>query len=187
MKKLIQLTVIFLLGGFIFSSCSSNLSITKRRYNKGYFVHHNSGKHHVKKENDRKSNDKVAVNEQEKLRAVEYVKRTPEAEVTTETKQPVTAAATKPQTFSKEQKKEMRAQTVNMVVKHPVKAIKRVGELTKQDSGDRALSLLWVVVVVILIVYLLGLLLDWGGGGNLIHILGIIALVLLILWLLRIL
>jgi hypothetical protein len=48
---------------------------------------------------------------------------------------------------------------------------------------DDALSLIWILIVIILIVWLIGFLLD---VGNLIHILLIVALILLILWLLRI-
>ena len=188
MKKLIQLLVVVLIAGFVLPSCNSSLSITKRRYNKGYYVHH-SGKHQVKKQqNDVARNETKAAPSQEEFRAIEFVKRPGENALSPEKKEVITAAASKAQTYTREQKKEMRAEAVDLAVKHPVKAIKRVGELTsKQDSGDKALSLLWVVVVVLLIVYLLGILLNWAGGAGWIHILAIIALVLLILWLLRIL
>lgn len=57
----------------------------------------------------------------------------------------------------------------------------------KPASGDRdSLSLLWIVILVILILWAIG----WGFGGfglgGLIHVLALIALILLILWLLRI-
>ena len=52
-------------------------------------------------------------------------------------------------------------------------------------SGD-ALSLLWIIILVLLILWALG----WGFGGfglgGLIHVLAVIALILLILWLLRV-
>jgi hypothetical protein len=54
-------------------------------------------------------------------------------------------------------------------------------------SSDDGLSLLWIVIVVLLILWLIGYL---GGGwifGGFIHLLLVIALILLILWLLRIL
>src|SRR5690349_17873046 len=145
MKKLIQLSTLFLLAGFILSSCSSNLSITKRRYTKGYFVQHHSGKHHVAKQNETKN--KVAVNEPEKIRAVEYVTRNAEKPVISDKKEPITAAAPQKRTYTKEQKKEMRAEVIDLAVNHPVKAFKKLGDLTKQDSGDKALSLLWIVIV----------------------------------------
>ncbi len=186
MKKLIQLTVICVLAGFVISSCSSNLSITKRRYNKGFFVQHHKGVKSPENKTIAKAGEKKQSAPQQFAPAVlsqEVVANSPAA-----TPAPVlTAKATTPQNYSKAEKKEMRNQAIELAVKHPVKAVKRVGDLTRQDSGDKALSLLWVVVVVILIVYLLGLLLDWSGGAGWIHILGIIALVLLILWLLRIL
>jgi Family of unknown function (DUF5670) len=57
------------------------------------------------------------------------------------------------------------------------------------DSSGAArdgLSLLWIVIVVILILWLIGLIAGGFGLGGLINILLIIALILLILWLLRV-
>jgi len=188
MKKLIQLLAVLLLAGFVLPSCNSSLGITKRRYTKGYFVQHNSGKHLLKKHNEvLVTKDKTISSPDEEFRATEFIKSSTETEPVIDKKGVITAAAPKAHTFTREEKKVQRDQAVDLAVKHPVKAIKKVGDLVKQDSGDKALSLLWVVIVVILIVYLLGLLLDWAGGGAWIHVLGIIALVLLILWLLRIL
>jgi len=51
-------------------------------------------------------------------------------------------------------------------------------------SDGEALSLLWIVIVVLLILWALGLIA--GEFGGLIHLLLVIALILLILWLLRI-
>jgi len=56
----------------------------------------------------------------------------------------------------------------------------------KHSSGDDkdGLSLFWLIILVVLILWLLGFLI--GDFGALIHILLVIALILLILWLLRI-
>jgi hypothetical protein len=51
---------------------------------------------------------------------------------------------------------------------------------------EGALSLIWIVILVLLILWALGLLAGGWGLGGLINILLVIALILLILWLLRI-
>ncbi|MBK6834313.1 MAG: lmo0937 family membrane protein [Bacteroidetes bacterium] len=53
------------------------------------------------------------------------------------------------------------------------------------SSGD-GLSLLWIVILVLLILWALGLISGGFGLGGFINILLVIALILLILWLLRI-
>lgn len=57
---------------------------------------------------------------------------------------------------------------------------------TKPVPASGALSLLWIVIVVLLILWLLGLLAGGWGLGGLINLLLVVALILLILWLLRI-
>ncbi|MBA3665465.1 MAG: hypothetical protein H0W61_14815 [Bacteroidetes bacterium] len=49
------------------------------------------------------------------------------------------------------------------------------------------LSLFWIVIVVLLAIYLIGLFFNGYGSGSLIHILAVVVLVLFVLWLLRIL
>lgn len=50
-----------------------------------------------------------------------------------------------------------------------------------------ALSLFWIVIVALLVIYIVGLVLNGYGFGSLIHILGIVVLLLAVLWLLRVL
>jgi len=59
-------------------------------------------------------------------------------------------------------------------------------ETLRAHTSSDVLSLLWIVIVVILILWLIGFLLGGFGLGNLIHLLLVVALILLILWLLRI-
>jgi hypothetical protein len=59
-------------------------------------------------------------------------------------------------------------------------------KISPSASSDDALSLLWIVIVIILILWLLGFALGGLGLGGAIHILLVIALILLILWLLGI-
>jgi hypothetical protein len=164
MKQLIQLTVIFLLAGFIFSSCNSNLSITKRRYNKGYYVH----------------NQKAPVNDHNKVAKAEKNKTAAKDKFYEpvgkgDVKSPadpavaksaiVTAEAAKAANSVKSDRASKMAAPVELAVKHPLKAVNTAGKLIRERAateGD-ALSLLWVVIVVILILYLLGLLFDGFG------------------------
>lgn len=61
----------------------------------------------------------------------------------------------------------------------PTKAAQRA-------SGGEGLSLIWIVILVLLILWAAGLLSGGWGLGGLLYILLVIALILLILWLLRI-
>lgn len=58
-------------------------------------------------------------------------------------------------------------------------------KMSSTRSGD-ALSILWIVILVLIILWLLGWLSGGLGLGGFIHVLAVIALILLILWLLRI-
>jgi hypothetical protein len=186
MKHVLKVTVFAVLTGFILASCSG-LSVMKRRYTKGFFVEHRG-----KPAKEKSSVAQTPVAKQEPVEKVatqairhETPRYTPQAEVKKQhLAQRVTARAGKP--VKNNVSPSMTRDIVDLTLKHPVKAIdKTIGLLKNGATSDDALSLLWIVIVVILIIYLVGLLLDWGGGG-LIHLLGVIALVLLILWLLKI-
>lgn len=66
-----------------------------------------------------------------------------------------------------------------------IKEIKdKIALPTRERRSD--LSLLWIVIVIVLIIWLVGWSLGGFGLGSFIHILAIIVLILLILWLLKI-
>jgi hypothetical protein len=71
--------------------------------------------------------------------------------------------------------------------KDPKASWKTLKSLKKEARGssDDALSLLWIVILVVLLLWLLGVIAGGLGLGGLIHILLVIALILLILWLIR--
>ncbi len=186
MKKLIYLITAVLLAAFILPSCNSSLSITKRRYTKGYFVQHTNNKH---KKPDRQQQTDIAGNaatvQNNELRTIEYVAAPEKAEIKRAENVLLARAAARNTGFAAVKGE---PSLPAMAVKKPIKTLAMAGSLVETAArGDDALSLLWVVVVVILIIYLLGLLFNNFGLGNIIHILGAIALVLLILWLLRLL
>jgi hypothetical protein len=189
MKHVLKVMVLALLAGFVLSACYST-SITKRRYMKGYFVEHRA-KNHSKS----KSTETARVSKPEILPATANMKAgavkaglQTSAVADPDLHKPVTASAARAHKSNAQAQKQNYAQTVELAVKHPVRALNQAARLINSAApADDALSLLWIVIVVILILYLLGLLFDGFGLGNLIHILGVIAVVLLILWLLRIL
>lgn len=187
MKKILYALVVLLIAAFIMPSCNSSLSITKRRYTKGYYVHHNHGKKHLQTNKQSDISGKFATTSTEAVRNVEYTlpvqkEKTPERILTA-------SAADITLSDLKKNPAAAKKQVAELAIKKPVKALKLATQaVNAADPAGEALSLLWVVIVVILIVYLLGLLFNgFGLPSGLIHILGVIALVLLILWLLRIL
>ncbi|MDP1802647.1 MAG: hypothetical protein Q8L81_14900 [Bacteroidota bacterium] len=197
MKNLLQIIIITIITSFIFSSCGKQMSITKRKYNKGYYVSHSH------KKGDVKSQPATAAIKHEKPEQLQAIPVKMELPATHAEKEIVlTAAVTKPIETQNNQtlapKNELSGN--NFAKKfYNVKQLEKIlpsqlytTELRKKLSGDNghshdALSFLWVIIVVILILYLLGILFDGFGLGGLIHLLALVIVVLLILWLLRIL
>jgi hypothetical protein len=199
MKNLIKLSVLFSIIVLFISSCGSRLTIEKRQHSKGYYVSHNNTKHTistapnkiVKTETEVNTplieienpttiqhstvNIPIAVTEEAKLEIVqsnpnEKVTEVREIEKTT----PTNLA------HNIENKPENKTRSVISARKNNVKTI-----LSKNSIESEVYSLLWIVIVVLLILWALGLISGFGATG-LIHILLVIALILLILWLLRI-
>jgi hypothetical protein len=187
MKKLIQGIALLIILSLGFFSCKT-ASVMKRHYNKGYYV---SKKHEAQ---DVKTTEKVA-----------YTKPAqpigePLPPTKTKLPDPVRDVALKNDPIAKKENKESSAKnkikpatiasSFNQPKEHPAvfnampRELKNV--LTKDDVARDALSLVWIVIVVLLIVYILGLFLDLFGIGPIFHVLAAIILVLLILWLLRI-
>jgi len=194
MKKSLRILILAIITGFAFSSCSNKFSITKRKYNKGYYVSHSHKRGEIK-------------------RQAQTVEVKPEAPVETET---ILAKPSKKQSVNNESEKQLSASISKPVEQSQVNnnskkvyndrqlnkkyyKIKQLEnllpsqaysqELKKKLSADHehdALSLLWIVIVVVLILYLLGLIFGGFGLGGAIHVLAVIFLVLLILWLLRV-
>jgi uncharacterized lipoprotein len=182
MKHAIKVVMLALAAVFAMSACSS-LSITKRRYTKGYYVEHRGKRAAQPVKHEIASNDS-----QKETVAVEKVAVSPEP--VANVPQVTTAQAAKPaKAAPARSKRTIRSaalalnDAIDPDVRRPFKALRNAVKMASGDSGDDALSLLWIVVVVILVIYLIGLLLEWGPYT---HILGVIAIVLLILWLLRI-
>ena len=190
MKKLITCTVICIVTSLVFSSCMSNMSITKRHYTDGYYIAHNKGKqtgllpkeektipakkrmplYFVQDEAQQNTTDRHST--QLALAAKAVVKTRTEHE-------PVAMQTRQQAPGSKEA-------TVEKPVMHIQSGLPETTHLNNNAAAGEGLSLLWVVIVVILVLWVIGFLAGGFGLGGLINLLLLIALILLILWLLSI-
>lgn len=71
-------------------------------------------------------------------------------------------------------------------IQKPIKTIDKLIDSGKLQAGsdDDGLSLFWIIILIVLILWLLGFI--SGNFGGIINLLLIIALILLILWLLKV-
>jgi hypothetical protein len=195
MKNLSKITIYTILIVLTFSSCAKQMSIMKRKYNKGYYVSHTS------KKTDLKAQPTTVSIKQEK-QIYTSLKPTQNISIPTITKneEPYIAAAPIPKSTNIATKNEV-IKTPKIITSNPfakktfkkleqIKPVKAYLQKTKNnpDAGlvGAALSLFWIVILVILLLYLIGLLLNNFGLGWTIHILALVIVILLVLWLLRI-
>lgn len=183
MKNLLKITLLFIAAGILFASCKT-MSLTKRHYNKGYYVSHSGKK------------SKATAYNLPQQKAELLSPKNISLPVAKNNDLGLVASNSKPDEIINKETKNVKdvenkiryagasgSDIAKEIVKSPFKITKMV---PAADRGDDALSLIWIVIVVLLILYLFGLLFDGFGLGGLIHVLAVIALVLLILWLLRI-
>ncbi|MGV3632403.1 MAG: hypothetical protein ACO1O6_14445 [Bacteroidota bacterium] len=204
MKSLLTIVSFTILGSILFSSCGSSLTVTKRRVNKGFYIasNHNKGitKHVKEKEADKPFYNKPIseaatgpeINEELAVAVpVEQQLTTPEPElkadaaVVENTDQP---AALKHKVI---QKKIAAAESTKRIIEKVSFQKKKHLQKMEQKSSPQpivgaVLSLFWIVILIIFLLYLVGLLAGGFGLGGLIHLLLVITLILLILWLLGI-
>jgi hypothetical protein len=193
MKKLLNIASMFALAGIIISSCSPNVSITKRRYTKGYYVEHHSKKHQVKTN----ESEKVAIDKKKEpvlvlpKATLQPAGNNQSVKIIPQEKKALAAGSSKNNRTIKSRESFTKSVedllSFTLVKPNPLKAVKALPDkLGTADAGDTALSLAWIIIVVLAILYLLGILLDVAGGSGLIHLFAVVILILLILWLLRI-
>jgi uncharacterized protein (DUF427 family) len=191
MKKLITLTIIGVLASIVFSSCGSKMSLTKRHYNKGYHFAHSNSKRSLPKSD---VEEKLVENKTNKQL---YSARNFSTQVSVKENSDKIAVKNDNGVFASNDKKtgsEKTKQSVNHNIKFkaisadkPVTQIKqslfKINKTSSHADGD-GLSLFWIIILVLLILWALGY--SLGALGGLIHILLVIALILFILWLLHI-
>ena len=203
MKNLLTIISFTILGSILFS-CNSSLTITKRRVNKGFYIASNNQKFskHVKEEqqkqivSERPAAPAEAANGLTQPAPEERIYVYEPAELTAD-------AASKPEANASKEVKKVNVPAKNLKNKlaavkstkkmieradfHPKKQIQTMKEKKSTPvDGDDVLSWFWIVILVILILWLIGVLTGGFGMGGLIHLLLVVALILLILWLLGI-
>ncbi|HXB40806.1 MAG TPA: DUF5670 family protein [Bacteroidia bacterium] len=191
MKKLITFSVICIMAGILLSSCKSNISIAKRHYNDGYYIAHSKGKQTV---SSTKEENKVV---QLKIRKPVYsvfpqtTQSVPNLYANSTTTNNTTLVASNEKKIAKAISHAITFKPVKhkaVITTNSVMQIKNMHETKKMvsDGGRDGLSLFWLVILIILILWAVGFLAGGFGLGGLINLLLLVALILLILWLLRI-
>lgn len=190
MKKLILFTLLAIIGALFFSSCAT--SVMKRHYRNGFFVAHK--KHPViprianvtVQAAERSMIEKEATKEINAA-ALDGTLSVKEAKDEPAPKKP--SAKAEPNSKKIRGAVEHRKFTELASVPKMKQSVRAAADkIVNPEAGlvGAALSLFWIVIVIVLVIYLVGLLMNDYGIGNFIHILAVIAVVLLILWLLRI-
>jgi uncharacterized membrane protein len=197
MKKLITISTACIIAGLWLTSCSSHMMIVKRHYNNGYYVSHVNHKAtstaSATTVTDQPEITEVATKPSiallpENLEQSAPVAYTNEATVNTQkershrmsAKTSVASGVAVVTDFmtskTKEAAKPMSFNFANEIKAHKTDEVVREG-----------LSLFWIIILILLILWVLGLLGGGWGLGILINLLLLFALILLILWLLRVL
>jgi len=192
MKKIITFCILSILSTFLFTSCKSNMSLTKRLYNDGYHVSYNNGKTTAKTfaQDHKYTPPKAEVAEYKVQPELKELNNTTPLAIAAQTEIPTSAPVNENMALNKKD-----VNPFTEVVKNKAMTVKSA--FTKQNTCtvDKSntftapsdeYSLIWVLVLVLLILWALGYLAGGLGLGGLINILLVIALILLILWLLRI-
>lgn len=194
MKKLITFGTICIVTCIVFSSCSSSFEITKRHYNKGYYINHSSNKESALITKERASEVKIATPVYPVTASIEQNTKIANSVPIYKTENTVigtNARKTEHRTILASNVGQM-AKNMPTATEAPATRIKSsvLGISSVTDDGNHnrrdALSLFWLIILIVLIVWLIGLVTGGFGMGGFINILLVIALILLILWLLRV-
>ncbi|MCE3296136.1 MAG: hypothetical protein K0R65_1850 [Crocinitomicaceae bacterium] len=202
MKNLFTIITFTILGSVLFS-CGSSLTVTKRRVNKGFYIASNNNKgisKHVKENEADKPYHKpiseIAIAPEEMPQETVIARNeTPVAQAEQELQADGTVTESTPQPASVKhkiiQKKMAAAESTKRIIEKVSYQPKKHLQKMKQSASPQpivgaVLSLFWIVILIIFLLYLVGLLAGGFGLGGLIHLLLVITLILLILWLLGI-
>lgn len=182
MKKIKYLSFAIIIS-LLFTACNSKFSLIKRHYTKGFHFAQSkpSGKPVSKEKISQPNHHKDAIKQVE-------VKNSEACDELM-----VQLLPTAPKVLTRQAKttgaiKENSLRTAVLNHEIPVYSKKNWGISTvgSGNDDDEGRSLFWVVILIIVILWALGLLTGSLGLGVLFNLLLVIALILLILWLLRI-
>jgi hypothetical protein len=193
MKNIFTTCLLCIIICILYSSCSSDITIVKRHYTKGYYIE-------VANHSGTVTRSKTGINTLESkqippINSLLYTASPPadwllnqnplgygNGNASIKKKMPVNKTTHLPITVVQVQKLSLNDAPDFQEEQSLIQASEYHG-----GGGERAaLSLLWIVILVILILWLLGILSGGFGLGGLINVLLVVALILLILWLLRI-
>jgi len=186
--KALKLLSSILIFALFFSSCNhrSGISITKRHYNKGYYIAHKSSAGKVTQKEPLASN-KSSVAPIQSQRSTPAASPLINEKTLTASNEKTVKQTTLKKTHQLHRSVHFTPVQNNQYTKIESRLKKSLGlKSGSMRSGDDALSLLWIVILIILALYVLALLTGGWGLGGLIHVLAVVALVLLILWLLKV-
>lgn len=167
---------------WLLASCNSRNALMKRHYMKGYYFERGTAKHtmplprNVDKAPVSVKHKRVVTATSEPLAAADVAEATPTGQASTAVK-----SVKKPFRM----RKHPPIYTLVPVIPG-IKAAESQQPLMPVVRDDDGLSLFWAVILVVVILWAIGFLTGGFGLGNLIHLLLVVALILLILWLLRI-
>jgi Flp pilus assembly protein TadB len=187
-KNLFKFAFTFVIASILLSSCS----ITKRHYTNGYYVSHSSGKQTAAKAQEPVAQKKVKPslhtlqNTADDNNVGSDLKQTSVPEngsVTASNKQTVTKTTTP--AVKNNSTKHPLFSTVMTPVRKKDTSVSTKKIVADSLAGD-ALSLFWIIILILLILWLVAILSGGWGLGGFVYILLVVALILLILWLLRI-
>lgn len=204
MKKIITFLSILLLAILLLPSCG--VTLVKRQHSAGYYVNTNPRHPAIKSDKSQLRLEKPT-NETAKTPTEPEGVKSSFVTVAEQPSVPVIsddASTIQPPVLTTEQeitptelptdqtKKGKKVVPLIEKVSDRIPLVKKMNsKLNKTKAAQRAssgegLSLIWIVILVLLILWAAGLLSGGWGLGGLIYILLVIALILLILWLLRI-
>jgi hypothetical protein len=194
MKNLLKTISLLILLTGLFASCKTG-SIIKRHYNKGFYVSkkHKPSEPRVAQGTGTEKASTPATAPALEPAVIEKIAAGSEPATEVQIAEPKlndqsnVKRSEKMENFPKEDGIAASSFSPRKIMTHPFSMRKNLKAAVAQDDVARdALSLLWILILVLLIVYVVGLIFDLFGLGPVFHILGAIVLVLLILWLLRI-
>ena len=184
-KNLFTFASTCIIASILLSSCS----MTKRHYTNGYYVSHHSGKQVEAKTQEQTAQKKTkpslyTVKNEAAESNLDYTnKQSPIAEngaITASNKQVVS----NPKVF-----KNAKPHLNYLATPIPAQtkpALFKTKKIALETAAGDVLSLFWIVILILVILWLVALLTGGWGLGGFIYLLLVIALILLILWLLRI-
>ena len=207
MKKTLSFAPLCLVMTLFLASCGSSLTVQKRQHNRGYHVAFNknprgAAKHQETELATEKSIRPEIVQEPtaelpaKGLKEIQELTAIPaERELVaqeskaTKTQKSTTQPVEKPKAHTKRTPLKSMLETPFDQMRETAAKVRELKESVSKDQSANAsaardgLSLFWIVILILLILWALGVIGSWG---SFVYILLVVALILLILWLLQV-